>query len=97
MAFGRIIPRSAAANASERVPILSYLLDRMELLVLSSDALLVALRADVKLRSGDSPRLRLPPMAPPSSYIYWCVEAKSGVCALGYGGRPQQEVPLNIS
>ena len=57
----------------------------MVLLVLSSDALLVALRADVKLGSGESPRLRLPPMAPPSSYIYWCLEAKSGVCALGSG------------
>ena len=69
----------------------------MELRSLLSDALIVALLADVKLRSGDSPRLRLPPMAPPSFYIYWCLKAKSGVCALGYGGRPQQEVPLNIS
>ena len=69
----------------------------MELRSLWSDALIVALLADDKLRSGDSLRLRLPPMASPSFYIYWCLKAKSGVCALGYGGRPQEEAPLDIS
>ena len=70
----------------------------MELRSLWSDALIVALLADDKLRSGDSLRLRLSSMASPSFFfIYWCLKAKSGVCALGYGGRPQEVAPLDIS
>ena len=40
----------------------------MELRLLWSDTLIVALRADVKLRSRDSPLLRLSLMAPPSFF-----------------------------
>ena len=40
----------------------------MELRSLLSDALIVASRADVKLRSRDSPLLRLSLMAPPSFF-----------------------------